>query len=171
MTNWIPFTSTALLLATQALVATIAIPNPAGPPFIERPVTAVPQEMCGACDEWEVGEDSWEHWAVDWWNSQGPAEEPGGWHFPAEAGRCDDHHDPCGKKQMRLAEDVIDAVDREDVTYLAGLVDESSVVVVESRQALQIPGCDGKIIVGHVPVGRAMMNTLQVAASELADPQ
>ncbi len=171
MTSWIPFTESALLLVTQALAATIAIPNPGGPPHSDRTATAVPPVMCGACDTWEDAEGSWAHWAVDWWNETGPAEQPGGWHFPSEPGKCYGHHDRCGKNAMLLAQDVIDAVDREDVAYLADLVVGSSVVILDSRQALQIPGCDGTVIVGHVPVGRAMMNTLQVAASEVADPE
>ncbi len=133
MTNWIPFTSSALLLVTQALAATIAIPNPAGSPHSDRTVTAVPRVMCGACQSWEETR-GWRHWAHDHWNATGPAEEPGGWHFCSEPGKCYDHHNRCGKQQMTLTEDVIDAVEREDVTYLADMVGGSSVVVVESRR-------------------------------------
>ena len=84
-------------------------------------------------------------------------------------GSCGSHHDWCDSGQLQLAGAVIDAVDREDVNYLSGLVTASTAVIVESRQAIQIPGCDGEFIVGHVPVGDALMASLRVAVSKLTD--
>ena len=55
------------------------------------------------------------------------------------------------------------------MNYLSGLVTASTAVIVESRQAIQIPGCDGESIVGHVPVGDALMASLRVAVSNLTD--
>ena len=74
-----------------------------------------------------------------------------------------------GPSRPPLAGAVIDAVEREDVNYLSGLVTASTAVIVESRQAIQIPGCDGESIVGHVPVGDALMASLRVAVSNLTD--
>ena len=134
-------------------------------------LVAAPAEAqsCGACDNVEEDGEITGHWAVSSWNSSGPEDTPNDYHFPIEGGSCRDHHDWCGSNQMAAA--VLDAVEREDVKYLSGLVTASSAVIVESRQAIQIPGCDGELIVGHVPVGTALMASLRVAVAELADEQ
>lgn len=128
-------------------------------------------QHCGACDNIVENEEITGHWAVDWWNASGPADEPNDYHDSIEDGSCRAHHDWCESGQMQLATAVLDAVVREDVEYLSGLVTVSSAMIVESRQAIQVPGCDGEIIVGHVPIEAALMASLRLAVAELADGQ
>ena len=72
----------------------------------------------------------------------------------------------CGA--CELAEAVVDAVERADMGDLLALMAASPAVIVESRQAIQIPGCDDDIIVGHVPLDDALMASLRAAVTEAA---
>lgn len=131
-------------------------------------LVAAPAEAqtCGACEN-QVEEDSIvSHWAVAWWNSSGPDSTPNPYHWGTEKGSCRDHHSWCGDNSP-IVWNVIDAVEREDVNYLSDLVTASSALIVESRQAIQIPGCDRELIVGHVPISVALMASLRVAVADL----
>ncbi len=128
-------------------------------------------QSCGACDNIEEDEKIIGHWAVSWWNASGPDDTPNDYHDGVESDSCRGHHYWCGSGPMQLATTVIDAVERDDVVYLSGLVASSSAVIVESRQAIQIPGCDGELIVGHVPVDTALIASLRLAIAELTDGQ
>lgn len=138
--------------------------------LVAAPAPAQAQH-CGACDNIVENDEITGHWAVAWWNSSDPADTPNDYHFGTEDGSCRSHHDWCDSGQMQLATAVIDAVAREEVEYLSGLVAASSAVIVESRQAIQVPGCDGELIVGHVPVDAALMASLRMAVAELTDGQ
>ena len=50
---------------------------------------------------------------------------------------------------------------------LAGLVRVPTVRIVASRSAIQVVGCDGEMIVGHVPVDPDVLG--RVAARTAAD--
>ena len=127
-------------------------------------------QSCGACDNIVEGDVATEHWAVAWWNDSGPADTPNDYHFSTESGSCAAHHDWC-EGGMNLAQALIEAVAEGDLLHLSELMTASSAVVVESRQAIQILGCDGELIVGHVPVNEALMASLRTAVANLADSQ
>ncbi len=136
--------------------------------FAAAPVEA---QTCGMCGEIVEDDIVTAHWTAPWWNASGPADTPNDHHLPPEDGCCRDHHHWCGAEEIRLATAVVDAVAREDVAYLAGLVAASSAVIVDSRQAIQVPDCDDEFIVGHVPADAALIASLRLAVAELTDGQ
>ncbi len=154
------FTRLFQALATTTLTMAVA--------FVAAPAAA---QNCGACDNIMEGDKVTGHWAVASWMDSGPADTPNDYHWGTEGGSCAAHHDACDAGQLQFAEAVIEAVEREDVTHLSELLTESAAVIVESRQAIQIPGCDGVLVVGHVPVSESLMASLQVAMADLADAQ
>ena len=154
---------TKLYLAFAATTLAVALV------FAATPAAA---QSCGACDNIEDNDGNVDgHWAVAWWNSSGPADTPNDYHFGIEGGSCSAHHDWCESGGMQLAEAVIEAVKDENVTYLSEVVTRSSAVIVEDRQAIQIPNCDGTLIMAHLPVSEDLMAGLQAALADLADSQ
>lgn len=66
-----------------------------------------------------------------------------------------------------LTDALAQAAARADVAGLAGLVRVPTVRIVASRSAIQVVGCDGEMIVGHVPVDPDVLG--RVAARTAAD--
>lgn len=62
-----------------------------------------------------------------------------------------------------LTEDVIDAVERGDVEALSRIVGREHAMVVETRNAIQILGCDGRTVFGNVPTDPQLLKSLQMA--------
>ena len=145
-------------LAATSLVAVFAV-------FATTPVAA---QSCGACKNFWDDDEITGHYAVSWWNASGPDDTPNDYHFTPEDGSCKEHHDWCDSDQLQLAEAVVDAVDRADLGRLAALMTASPAVIVESRRAIQIPGCEEDIIVGHVPLDDGLMASLRAAVAEAA---
>ena len=145
--------------AATSLVAALSV-------FAATPAAA---QSCGACEDFVEDDKITGHYAVSWWNASGPADTPNDYHFGVEDGSCAAHHDWCDSDQLQLAEAVVDAVERADMGDLLALMAASPAVIVESRQAIQIPGCDDDIIVGHVPLDDALMASLQAVVAEMAD--
>ena len=141
--------------AATSLMAAVAV-------FAATPAAA---QTCGACQNFWQDDEITGHWAVAWWLSMGFADTPNDYHFALEPDSCAAHHNLCTSFQddFRLAEAVVDAVERADLGDLLALVTVSPAVIVESRQAIQIPGCDDDLIVGHVPLDDALMASLQAA--------
>ena len=147
-------------LAVPTLVALLVVAAPAA------------AQHCGACDN--VDDDNGYvagHWAMAHWNTSGPADTPNDYHFGIEGGSCSAHHDWCESSGLAVAETVIEAVAGENAAYLSEVVTGSPAVIVKSRQAIQILGCDGVIIVGHVPVSEGLMARLQAAVADVAATQ
>lgn len=107
------------------------------------------------------------HWAVAWWNDEGP-DEGHGWHFSTMSGSLYDEHGQCDAFALAsdLTDEIIEAVAEEDVEMLARLATNPDVRLVHSRTAMQVVGCDGEIA-GHVPVGHHLF----VLASTIASTQ
>lgn len=81
------------------------------------------------------------------------------WHWWMLPGPCLTTHGVCyyaGWDERPGPDELTDALAqaaaRADVAGLAGLVRVPTVRIVASRSAIQVVGCDGEMIVGHVPV-------------------
>ena len=68
-----------------------------------------------------------------------------------------------------LTRTISDAVAAHDIAALAGYANMPSVVLFADRSAIQILGCDGETIAGHVPVNAELFVAIEVAAAQL-DP-
>ena len=68
---------------------------------------------------------------------------------------------------MELTQGVSDAVAEHDVAALAGYAKISSVSLYANRSAIQVRGCDGETIVGHVPVNAALLAAVEAAVAQL----
>ena len=119
------------------------------------------QRFCGKC--FDLSRDR--HAAVadpDAVFGAGPAHpsiEENRWHASILDGKCLWKHGICynaGAEGRRgpgeLTDALAQAAAREDVAGLTRLVRMPNVRVVAGRSAIQVVGCDGEMIVGHVPV-------------------
>ena len=66
-----------------------------------------------------------------------------------------------------LTREISDAVATQDVAALAGYAKLPSVSLCAERSAIQIRGCDGETIAGHVPVNRELLAAIEIAAAQL----
>ena len=66
-----------------------------------------------------------------------------------------------------LAREISDAVAAQDVATLAGYANAPSVSMFAERSAIQIRGCDGETIVGHIPVNPELLAAIEAAAAQL----
>jgi len=55
----------------------------------------------------------------------------------------------------------------QDVPALAGYAKMPSVSLYSKRSAIQVRGCDGETIAGHIPVNPELLAAIEVAASQL----
>ena len=105
------------------------------------------------------------------------ANEQDGWHESLRTGRCWHMHGICivGMAEgdpltaQQLTEVVAEAAVGEDLDRLARLATTPAVQLVANRSAIQITGCDGETVVGHVPVDRYLLSAVEAMAAELTD--
>lgn len=105
------------------------------------------------------------------------ANEKDGWHSWLVVGQCWDKHGFCvvgGTEEEQLTAHqltllIAEAVADEDVDRLARLAITPAVHLVAGRSAIQITGCDGETITGHVPVDGYLLSAVEAMAIELAD--
>lgn len=154
-------------------------PDP-GPP-LDRPPEVVThgQLRCGKCVEFEQDVE-WVHQAMEFLlpktgNGPGWSEDPM-WH-PNELkpGLCWEVHGYCGGElstgEAQSVAELQAAIARgaaaRDIETLARLVDLPSVAVVPERTAIQVIGCDGQTVVGHVPVESGVLTELRAVRADL----
>ncbi len=136
------------------------------------------EDNCGHCEDFKTDE-GWVHQAMEYLlprTGSGPGrDEDPQWH-PDELkpGQCFWVHGLCthgeGTEEYAAGElrtAVAAAAAQRDVATLARLVDLPGVAVVPERTAIQVIGCDGETVVGHVPVERAVLIGLQAVRSDL----
>ena len=70
-----------------------------------------------------------------------------------------------------LTEAISRAAAEQDVGLLATLLELPDVHVNTGRGAIQVTGCDGTTIAGHVPVGRDLLGAAEVIATEALDSE
>lgn len=109
------------------------------------------------------------HWAVAWWNDEGP-DEGHGWHFLTMSGSLYEEHGQCDAFALasHLTDEIAEAVAEDDVELLAKFATNPDVRLVHSRTAMQVVGCDGKIA-GHVPMSQHLFARASVIASTQQD--
>ena len=110
------------------------------------------------------------HWAVAWWNDEGP-DEGHEWHWPTMSGSLYDEHGQCDAFALALdlTDEIIEAVAEEDVEMLAKLATNPDVRLVDSRTAMQVTGCGGETVAGHVPVGQHLFERASAIVSAQQD--
>lgn len=148
------------------------------------PIAHLPQagsrgeDYCGYCEQFWTG-SGFEHQAMQYLfpkSGYGPGQdEDPPWH-PEELkpGQCLWVHGLCSHGEggeTHAAEELQAAVAAaaalRDIATLARLVDRPAVFVVPERTAIQVIGCDGETVVGHVPVQREVLIGLQALRAEL----
>lgn len=135
---------------------------------------------CGICNNHPEGGL---HVAIEYPDDR-PANGAGkehGWHAEWEEGLpCLYSHGICSaapkggsRMALSIADDLTDAVVQaaaaEDAPRLAMLLALPDVQANFGRSAIQVAGCDGTTIAGHVPVPRDLLEEAQVRASEALD--
>ena len=133
---------------------------------------------CGRCVD-----SRGEHLAIQHPDSM-PASGSGeghGWHGWEAGLPCPYAHGICGfvpkggGPQMaqsiagKLTDTVVQAAAAEDATLLAILLALPDVHANLARAAIQVAGCDGTTIAGHVPVPRDLLEEARVLATEALD--
>ena len=131
---------------------------------------------CGECYFYFDGDDYW-HRAGEFTSpksGRGPGyDEPTEWH-PGNfrSGDClmthgfcfiiwmDERRDPEGLSQI-----ISEAAGKADVEVLAALTEIPAVNLVASRSAIQVTGCDGVKVVGHVPIAPDILEAIRQAVS------
>lgn len=142
-----------------------------------RPHPARDADFCGQCVHWyDVLHIAAPDPALRY--GAGPAHptiEESPWHttYVREGGCLLTHgicHNARGYKFPEgwdMTEELASAVARRDLARLADLVAMPGATVVAARSAVQVLGCDGRTVVGHVPVGEELMARIDpTAASE-----
>ncbi len=66
----------------------------------------------------------------------------------------------------KLTEDLAELVAQGDIEGLASMVSTMPVQVFRARNAIQVVGCDGETIVGHVPAAPRLLESLQIAVAQ-----
>lgn len=140
-----------------------------------RPLGASPlgATECGHCHDTNPGL----HWAHGLWTPMSGAGMGHGWHFWSASGWCLSTHGICivavapGEYETvdtrELVELLAAAVAAQDAEALARLVDSPSVRWMSARAALQVLGCDGETIVGHVPLERSLWSEVVATSTSL----
>ena len=99
-----------------------------------------------------------------------------GTHWATYPGSCLFEHGFCGYASSRtspraVTDAIAEAVALEDVTTLAELIHEPMVKVFAPRSAIQVLGCDGKAIAGHIPLAPALLSLVVGTAALDSDSQ
>ena len=71
------------------------------------------------------------------------------------------------RDQQALTDAVEQAAAQGDAVALASLVDLAGIEVVRDRSVIQVLACDGRTVLGQVPVDRALLDTVVALATEL----
>ena len=134
-----------------------------GPPALPKGSFAAACMDCGDDDEY--------HWATWAWlpmSGWGPGD--GSHLFQLRSGVCLFVHGVCvyvGSQTTprEVTDAVAEAIARRDVATLASLLETPHAAVFADRDAIQILGCDGTTIAGHVPVERGLLSSVQAAVA------
>lgn len=163
--------ASAMILATVLLAAVPALFN-----------TASLSAQGFACMEcWDNKHDRYYfHWTLGNWpwfeNGYGPGD---GEHTIPRLGHCDAIHGMCVyvaqtaeslSTTRELTQAISDAVVAEDVASLAEYAVGPLVNLHADRSAIQILGCDRKIVAGHIPLSRNLLAAIEIAVAELLEP-
>lgn len=70
-----------------------------------------------------------------------------------------------------LTKEISDAVAASDVASLVEFAALPAVNLFRERSAMQVLGCDGETIAGHVPISQTLMAEIEAAAAELLDSE
>ncbi len=90
-----------------------------------------------------------------------------GWHDSPWSPNCTVAHGVCGGEEDdtdspdSLVDEVRIAVAAFSVDRLAGLVRSDRVLLNRERGAIQVLACDGVQVYGHLPLGKALIQSLQ----------
>ena len=123
--------------------------------------------FCGRCVDWDdvihlAAADPTQRFGV---GPARPSVEETPWHAQTvRVGDCLWKHGICHNARgfkprdpAELTDALAQAVELGDVASLARLVELPTVRVVNARSAIQVVACDGRTVVGHVPVGRSLL--------------
>ena len=120
----------------------------------------------------------WERWSSgDWHLTTGLASKHAyGWgdgeHSSWRSGNCDVEHGICViimTDAHELTKEISDAVATNDIASLVKFATMPAVNLLADRSAIQVLGCDGKTIAGHVPINQTQLAEIEVATAELLD--
>ena len=95
-----------------------------------------------------------------------------GFHLDCRRGNCDVVHGICVvilTDAGELTKEISDAVAANDIASLVEFATMPSVNLFADRSAIQVLGCDGETIAGHVPVGQTLLAEIEAASAELLD--
>lgn len=142
------------------------------------------QIFCGFCIETTDYVPLAQHFAISdrdglhWGGHHGPSvgeegADPDGYHPNFLPGTCL-LHGFCGYAAAEMDPSVLTdmialAVAVGDMAGLETLASMPGVAVNASRSAIQVAGCDGETIVGHVPVAIDVLDAVETAATEQLD--
>jgi len=96
-----------------------------------------------------------------------------GFHFDWWRGNCDVKHGICVvifTDAHELTKGISDAVAANDIESLAKFAAMPSVNLHAGRSAIQVVGCDGETITGHVPVDQTLLAAIEAATDEILQP-
>lgn len=166
-------------LVVVAVCAAFAHGSPAWPGSHQDPNSVLaPVGSCGMCEDDFLTN---QHVAIEYQAPQSGWGERGGWHGWWLEGHCLYKHGLCifGQKVVggtmtevsgeELIDDIVRAAAERDVATLTALARDPSVRINTSRMSMQLVGCDGANIVGHVPVGLDLLNAIEVDAIRVID--
>ena len=156
----------AASVRAQSILADGTFPNPGRRPEIPG--------NCGMCENFLN-----QHVAIEYpVPGTGFGEGEHGWHSKWRGGPpCAMSHGLCttGLGQFapasagELTDAIVQAAAEQDASLLAALLTLPDVRANFDRAAIQVAGCDGTTIAGHVPVARDLLAAAQVLATEALD--
>jgi hypothetical protein len=95
-----------------------------------------------------------------------------GFHLDWRPGNCDVVHGLCVvilTDAHELTKEISDAVAANDIESLVKFAALPSVNLFADRSAIQVLGCDGKTIAGHVPADQTLLDEIEAATGEILD--
>lgn len=130
----------------------------------ERSLESVPLECMRCIDSYVTNR----HAAVGHMTPRSGDGPGDGEHTYWQPGWCFSVHGICvyvstNTSPQELTEDVAEAVAQADVETLARIVGTEHAMVVRTRNAIQVMGCDGTTVYGNVPTDPQLLNSLQMA--------
>lgn len=131
----------------------------------------LPAGLCLECDWERILREDWHRtlgYALlhgDGWGD--------GFHIGWRPGNCDVIHGICVvilTDAGELTKKISAAVAANDIASLVEFAAMPSVNLFAERAAIQVLGCDGETIAGHVPIGQTLLAEIEAATAEVLQP-
>ena len=129
----------------------------------------LPKGFCLDCD-WDRILGRWDvHWTTglallhgDGWGD--------GEHVELRSGNCDVVHGICVvilTDARKLTKEISDAVATNDIATVVEFATMPEVNLFAERSAIQVLGCDGETIAGHVPIPLTLLAEIEAATAQI----